>query len=173
MQVGKNSVVEELKEKLQSAEVVFLTDYRGLNVKEVSILRNKLRAENIEYRVVKNNLVKRAAEKIGLEEFSAFFEGPVAISFGFSDLVKPAKILVEFAKEHKNLQIKGGWLKGKIIRDKEINELASLPPKEVLLLKVVSLLQSPLSNLVTVLQMPLKKLVYILKEIEKDKRGRK
>ncbi|HHX77787.1 MAG TPA: 50S ribosomal protein L10 [Firmicutes bacterium] len=165
----KEGVVENLKEKFAAAQVVILTDYRGLNVKDITELRRQLREEGIEYKVVKNTLTKLAANKAGITDLDAYLEGPTAIAFSFEDPVQPAKILTKFAKAYEQLEIKAGVLQGKVIDIASIKELAELPSREVLLSKVLGAFQSPLVGFAGVLQGNLRNLVYVLDAVRKKK----
>ena len=165
----KKAQVADLKDKFTQARTVVVTDYRGLNVAEVTQLRTKLREAGVEYKVAKNTLLKRAIEDAGLESIDDLLQGPTAVAFSYEDLVAPAQVLAKFAKEHDKLEIKGGLLEGKVISLAEVKALAELPPREVLLAQVASALQSPLVGMVNVLQGPLRKAVYALEEIRKQK----
>ncbi|NPV26982.1 MAG: 50S ribosomal protein L10 [Firmicutes bacterium] len=165
---AKKQVVTEIREKLQRSKSAVLTDYRGLNVKEVTKLRNQLREAGIEYRVVKNTLATIAVKDIGLDELEVYLKGPTAIAFS-DDPVAPAKILSEFAKTNKNFAIKGGVLEGKVIDLEGVKALADLPSREVLLAKVVGAMQAPITAWVNVLQGPIRKFVYALDAVRKQK----
>jgi large subunit ribosomal protein L10 len=128
----KKQIVAEMVEKFNGSKSVIVTDYRGLNVAEVTELRKQLREAGVDYRVVKNTLLK-------------------------------------IAKEHKNLEIKGGILEGQLINMDGVKALADLPPREVLLAKVASCFQAPMAGLVNVLQGPIRKLGYALEEVRKLK----
>lgn len=166
---AKEPVVKEIKEKLELSQGVVLTDYRGLNVAEVTELRNKLREAGIEFKVVKNTLTKIAASQIGLEGLAPYLEGPTAIAFGISDPVAPAKILSEFAKVHKDLEIKAGVLEGKVIGIDAVKALADLPSREVLLARVLGGMQAPMYGFAGVLQGTLRSLVYALNAVREKK----
>lgn len=161
----KRKAVEEIKGKITASNAVILTDYRGLNVAEITDLRRKLREENVEYKVVKNTLTKIAVSEAGVEGLDTYLEGPTAIAFSKEDPVAPAKILSNFAKNNDKLKIKGGLLTGKFIDLNEIKVLADLPPREVLLGKVVGSLQAPVYGMVYAMQGLLQKTVYALKAI--------
>lgn len=165
---AKKVVVEEIKGKLQNAKGVVLADYRGLNVAEVTKLRTKLREAGVEYRVLKNTMTRIAAHDLGINDLDPFLEGPTAIAFG-SDPVAPAKVISEFAKTNKNLEIKAGLLEGKVIDFEGVKALADLPAREVLLAQVAAGMQAPLVGMVNVLQGPLRKAVYALEAIRKQK----
>lgn len=156
---AKAAVVERLRDDLQRSQAVVLADYRGLNVPEDTELRRKLREMGVEYRVVKNTLLRRAAAEIGLEGLEPYLEGPTAIAFGFDDVVAPAKALNDFAKTHEALELKAGLLEGRVISVEEVKRLATLPPREELLAKVLAGLQAPLAGMVNVLAAPLRGLV--------------
>jgi large subunit ribosomal protein L10 len=165
----KQPVVQEIKGKLEASKGVVLTDYRGLNVAEVTELRTKLREVGVEYKVVKNTLARIAANEIGIEGLDGYLEGPTAIAYGIEDAVAPAKVLSEFAKAHKNLEIKAGILEGKVIDLNGVKALADLPSREVLLAKLVGSMQSPLYGMANVLQGNLRNLVYVLDAVRKTK----
>jgi len=166
---AKEPVVQEIKQKLEASQSVVLTDYRGLNVAEVTDLRNKLREAGIEFKVVKNTLTRIAANQIGLGGLDPYLEGPTAIAFGTDDAVAPAKILSEFAKTHKNLELKAGVLEGKVIDLAAIKALADLPSREVLLAKVLGGMQAPMYGFAGVLQGTLRSLVYALEAVREKK----
>ena len=156
----KAAAVEAIKESLKNAQGSVLTDYRGLTVSEMNELRKKLREADVEFRVVKNTLTWRAAQQLDLENLQPYLEGPTAIAFGHTDPVAPAKIISEFAKSHKALEIKAGILEGKVIPLEKVKALADLPSKEQLLGQVASAMQAPISGLVNVLQAPIRNLAY-------------
>ena len=166
----KGLVVSEIKEKLQQASGVVLADYRGLTVAQATRLRAQLRQAGVEYRVMKNTLVRRAVNEIGLEGLDSYLNGPTAIAFG-ADPVAPAKVLLEFAKVNKlkKFQIKAGILEGEVIGPKGVKALAELPSREVLLTMVVRGMQAPLVGMVNVLQGPIRKTGYALEEVRKLK----
>jgi len=165
---AKVKAVEEIKDKFGRCRTAILTDYRGLNVAEITELRRKLKEQHIEYKVVKNTLTK-----IALKDFDynldEFLEGPTAIAFSYDDPVAPAKVLTDFAKTHKQLEIKAGVVEGKVADKVLIGELAKMPPREQLLANVVGALQSPLYGIVGVLQGTIRDFVYTLQAIQDKK----
>jgi large subunit ribosomal protein L10 len=142
----KVQLVAEISQKLRDSKSTIITDYRGLNVAEVTELRKKLREAGVEFKVYKNTLTRRATKETGLEAIDVHLTGPTAIAFSYDDLVAPAKILSDFAKEHKALEIKGGVVEGRVITDKEVSALAALPSREGLLSMLLSVLQAPMRN---------------------------
>ncbi|NLM21813.1 MAG: 50S ribosomal protein L10 [Peptococcaceae bacterium] len=164
----KQKIVDEIKQKFQDASGVVLADYRGLTVSEVTSLRVDLRQAGVEYRVLKNTMVRRAADEIGLEGLDEFLKGPTALAFS-ADPVAPAKILSEFSKKNKNLKIKAGVVEGKVIDPEGVQDLAKLPSREVLLAQVLAGMQAPLQGMFNVLQGPIRKFGYALEEVRKLK----
>ena len=149
---AKTAVVDEIKENLSNAQSVVIIDYRGLTVEEVTQLRNNMRAQGAVYKVLKNTMIKRAADELGIEGLDAMLEGPTAVAFGIEDAVAPAKVIVDFAKANKDrITIKGGLLDNKVIGLNQIKYLAELPSKEVLIAKLLGTLNAPITNFVGVL----------------------
>lgn len=165
----KARAVEELKEKLSKTRGAVLTDYRGLNVAEVTDLRQKLRVAGIEYRVVKNTLLRRASELLELSGLHPFIEGPTAVAFGYDDPAVAARAIVEFGKTHKALEVKAGLLEGRVIGAALVKELASLPPRDQMLAKVLYAMTSPLAGLATVLSAPVRGLVFGLEALRRQR----
>lgn len=143
----KKQIVEEIGEKLKSSVSTVIVDYRGLNVAEVTELRKQLREAGVEFKVYKNSMTRRAAEAADLAGLNETLVGPNAIAFSTEDVVAPAKILNNFAKEHEALEIKAGVIEGNIATVDEIKALANLPSREGLLSMLLSVLQAPVRNL--------------------------
>ncbi|MCL6547383.1 MAG: 50S ribosomal protein L10 [Alicyclobacillus sp.] len=147
---AKAQVVKEVAERLAGSVASVVTDYRGLNVAEVTELRKRLREAGIEYRVVKNTLSRLAVdqlkEQVDLEPLKALLTGPTAIAFSKDDPVAPAKILNDFARTHKALELKGGVVEGRVVGAEDVVNLASLPSREGLLSMLLSVLQAPIRN---------------------------
>ncbi|HEY4600423.1 MAG TPA: 50S ribosomal protein L10 [Cerasibacillus sp.] len=142
----KKQVVEEITEKFRSSQSTVLVNYRGLDVAEVTELRKQLREAGVDYKVYKNTLARRAAEAAGLGELSDTLVGPTAIAFSDEDVVAPARILNDFAKDHEALEIKAGVIEGEIASLEDIKELASLPNYEGMVSMLLSVLQAPIRN---------------------------
>lgn len=142
----KKQVVSEIATKFRDSQSTVLVDYRGLDVAEVTELRKQLREAGIDYKVYKNSMSRRAAAEVELSELDDILVGPTAIAFSNDDVVAPAKIINNFAKEHKNLEIKGGVIEGNIATLDQIKELADLPNYEGLLSMLLSVLQAPVRN---------------------------
>jgi large subunit ribosomal protein L10 len=166
---SKQEIVAEVTKSFQEAQGVVIADYRGLNVAQVTKLRSELRQNGIEFIVVKNTLTRIAAKNAGVEGIDTYLEGPTALAFGTADPVAPAKILAKFAKDFKALEIKGGLVEGRAINFDGVKALADLPPREVLLAKVLGGMQAPMYGFANVLQGSLRNLVYVLDAVRKQK----
>ena len=167
---AKAAVVEEMKEKLQSAQGAVFVGFSGLSVADVTKLRRKFREGGVEYKVVKNTLTRIAADELGFNDLDAVLEGPTAIAYSAEDTVAPAKILKDFIKETKTeaLTVKAGIADGQVI-DAAVEALASLPSREELLAKLVGSMQAPISGLVNVLQGNIRNMVYVLDAVRAKK----
>lgn len=145
-------VVADLVELLKSAQAGVLVDYRGITVEQDTQLRNKLREAGVEYKVVKNTLTRFAANEVGYQELDSSLHGPTALAISSTDPVAPAKVLSDFAKDVEAIEIKAGFLDGKVISIDEVKTLANTPSREVLIAKIMGSLNSPISKLVRTLQ---------------------
>ena len=168
---AKAAVVEEMKEKLQSAQGAVFVGFSGLTVADVTKLRRKFREGGVEYKVIKNTLTRIAADELGYSALDAIFEGPTALAYSTEDAVAPAKILKEFIKETKTeaLTVKAGLADDQVIDVAAVDALASLPSREELLAKLVGSMQAPISGLVNVLQGNIRNMVYVLDAVRAKK----
>ena len=142
----KVAVVEEIRSKLLDADAAVLTEYRGLGVGALATLRGALRPAGTEYKVFKNSLTRRAVEAAGYAELLPMIEGPVAIAFVHGDAAVAAKAMRDFAREHDALVLKGGLLGERVLVAAEVEELAKVPPRDVLLARLAGGLQAPLTR---------------------------
>ncbi|MGX7031412.1 50S ribosomal protein L10 [Vagococcus zengguangii] len=142
----KALLVDEVTAKINEAASVVVVDYRGLTVEQATNLRKQLRENGVEMKVIKNSILRRAAEKAGLEGLDEVFTGPTAVAFSNEDVVAPAKIIADFAKEAEALEIKGGIIEGNVASIEEITAIAKLPNREGLLSMLLSVLQAPVRN---------------------------
>ena len=154
---AKKVIVEEIKEKIKSAKTLTFVDYRGLSAVEDTALRSAFRKANAEYKVYKNRLLLKALEELGMTGYESILEGTTAVAFGYEDEVTASKILVDTIKKTKKMQLKGGILDGKQIDVAMVETLASIPPKEVLITKLLYVLQSPVRGLAIALDAIAKK----------------
>ncbi|QQK08002.1 50S ribosomal protein L10 [Miniphocaeibacter halophilus] len=144
----KQSVVNEIKENIESSKSIVLVDYRGLNVEELTDLRDRFRKEDVVYKVYKNTMMNFAFKELGLEDILELLEGPNAVAFSKEDPIAGARIANEFAKEHEKLEIKAGYLEGEFLDLEAVKDLASIPAREVLLAKLLGSFKAPISNFV-------------------------
>ena len=149
----KKQVVAELAEKMKNASAGVLVDYKGINVADDTQLRAEMRKNNVDYKVIKNTLIRFAAKEAGLEGLDNVLEGTTALAISADDVIAPAKVVAEFAKKNENIyNIKAGFMDGKVVSVEEIMEIANLPGKEVLLGRLVGGLQGPIFGLALVLK---------------------
>ena len=142
----KQQVVTEIADKLRASKSTIVVDYRGLTVSEATELRKQLREAGVEFKVYKNSLTRRAAESAEMAELNEFLISN-AIAFSNEDVVAPAKVLNDFAKNHEALEIKAGVIEGKLVTLDEVKAIATLPSREGLLSMLLSVLQAPIRNL--------------------------
>ncbi|MBC2425396.1 50S ribosomal protein L10, partial [Clostridium beijerinckii] len=143
----KEAKVAEIKEKMEKAEGVVLAHYQGLTVEEDTELRRKLREAGVEYKVYKNTLSILAAKELGYDGITTLLEGPISLAFGYDDPTAPARVLNDFAKNHKKLELKGAIVQGEVYDADKTKQLAAIPPKDVLIAKLLGSFKAPLSNL--------------------------
>ena len=165
----KKQVVKDLTEQLKGAVTGVLVDYRGLTVAQDTALRKKLREAGVKYAVVKNTLTRFAIKDVGLDELDPVLNGPSALATSDSDMIAPAKILVDYAKTNDKLEVKAGFIEGKVVGADEIKALAALPPKEVLIARVLGGFNAPISGFVNVLNGNIRGLVVALNAIAEQK----
>jgi len=148
----KEKVVSQLKDKLAQAKSLFLTDFTGLNVEEMTQLRRNFTEKKVEYKVAKNSLIRLAVQQTGLEGISDHLEGPTGVVFAYDDPAVPAKVLYDFQKKIEKPKVKVFWMEGKLFGEKELERLARLPSREILFGQILMGLNSPIANLVGTLQ---------------------
>ena len=148
----KQAEVDEIAKQLTGAKSVIVVDYLGLTVEQATEMRAELREQNATMQVVKNTILRRAAEKAGVEGLEKFFVGPTAIAYSEEDPVGPAKVAAKFAKDVESVEIKGGIIEGKAASLEEIQELATLPDRDGLLSMLVSVLQAPVRDFAMVVK---------------------
>ena len=160
----KQRVVDELTARLKDTDTLFVADYRGLTMPQIDELRGKLLEHGARFTVVKNTLTRRAAEAAGADALLTLLEGPSAIAFIESDgdMVAVAKALADSAKDTKILEIRGGVMQGKTIAASDVDELAKLPPFDVLRGQVLGAIVAPLQNLLGLVSAPLQNLVGLI-----------
>ena len=167
----KQEYVEQLAEKLKNSVAGVIVSYKGINVADDTKLRRDLREAGVHYAVVKNTMLRRAAEKAGLNGLDPVLEGSTAIALSESDHVAAAKILSKFAETNKALEVKAGFVEGEVIDVAAVAELAKMPPKDVLVAKALGGLNAPISGFVCVLNANLRGLVVALNAIAEQKQA--
>jgi len=165
----KQQTVEDLTKKMVAAKSIILTDFTGMDVLSISELRKKCREAGVEYKVVKNTLTKRAARGTAYETLVADLDGPTALAISAADEITAARVINDFRKEHELPVIKFGLVEGKVLQPKEVQRLAALPSKEVLLSRFAGMLKRPLTALAYGLTYKLRQLAFALEEVKKQK----
>ena len=154
----KKAAVAELNEKIKNSVSGVLVDYRGLTVEQDTNLRKQLREAGVEYKVIKNTLIRFALNDTGLEALDSLLENPTALAISADDEIAPAKILTKFASANNALEIKGGFLDGQVMSVDEVNELGKVPPRDQLIAQILGGLNAPIQGLAIVLKQIAEKL---------------
>lgn len=162
----KKNLLERLRDRFSRSKAAVFTNYQGLKVNEVNTLRTKLKEKGIDYKVVKNSLVKLALKDKNIKVEESVLDKPLAVAFGYEDEIEPNKIVYQFNKENEKLEILGAIVNGEFVNTNIVRSLAILPSREELYAKIVSSLASSLSGLVNVLQRNLRELISILKQYQ-------
>jgi large subunit ribosomal protein L10 len=165
----KRRQVAELQQKLKSAKMAVLTEYRGLTVKQMARLRRELREVSGEYKVIKNTLGVRALKDTGYGAFQNLLAGPTGWVFAYQDPVVLSKVLVKFFEDHPKLTIKAGFLDGEILTQEQLKGLAQMPSRPELLAKLLALFQAPATQLLRLIQEPGARVVRLLEGVRKEK----
>ena len=159
----KAQITDRLQEVFSECSVGILTDYRGLSTPEITTLRRRLGESGVKYKVVKNTLARFAAERAGRYDIISFFDGPIAIAFGYGNITEPARVLADYIRTSKvSLGIKGGFLSDRVLTSEEVMALSTLPPREILLAKVIGGMQIPTAALLACLVTPIRGFVGVL-----------
>ena len=161
--------VKSLKEYLENAKSVFVTDYSGLNVADITVLRKNLRDNSVKYVVAKNTLMRIAAKEAGYENLVEYLKGPTAVAFTSDDPAVPAKILYDSFKEKEKPVIKAFVLDKELFSGTEIRRLADLPSREVLLAQLVSAIESPINSLISNIDGVFQELIATIETLAKTK----
>jgi len=155
----KIDAVADLKERLEKATIIVSTEYRGLRVKEMEDLRRKLREGGLEVRVVKNTLLKRAADEAGEPDVIRIVEGPTALAIGYGDVIEASKAVAAYAQgAPATFAVRGGYMDGAVLTANDIRDLVRIPPRPVLIAQFMGQMQSPLAGFIGLLDAPLQEL---------------
>lgn len=168
---AKEAFVEDFRSRIEEASVVYLTDFTGLDVKSMTVLRDELRKSGAEYVVVKNRLAKLALQDVDdYPDLTEALTGPTGVIFGYEGAVEPAKAVSDFAKDHEDKpRFKVGILERSLLEPQEISRLAALPPRDELLAELLGSMQSPLVALATFMQSKVQELSGLLEALKQDK----
>ncbi len=172
---AKVTEVTEIKDRLSRASGVVLVEYAGMNVLDVTDLRNQLRGGNVEYKVLKNTLVNRAANELEIAGLDPFLKGTTAVAFGYDDPTTPAKLLTDYikkteaARKPNHLKLKCGLVGKSFLDANQVQELSDIPSKEVLVAKLLGTMNAPISNFVGILNGPARALVCALNAVKDQK----
>ncbi len=175
VQSGKNEkakLVKELNDKFSRATSVILTDYKGLTVKNLSDIRNRLRGCNAEYKVVKNTLALRAADGTDVQNLHDYFTGTTGVVVSYGDIVTPMKTLLDYANKLEPFKIKAGVLEGSVLSPAMIKDVANLPSREVLLAKALGGMKAPMFGLASTLHGVLRQFAYVINAVKQAKENR-
>ena len=164
--------VDELTEKLERAKGVYLTDYIGLNVQDITDLRREFYENDVEYLVTKNTLLKIAANNSNLNDLGSVLNGSTAVAFSYEDPTSPARVIKKFTKDNELPKVKGIVIDGELIDGSEFDRIANLPTKEESIAKFAALLQSPLLKLIWALKSPMSDMTNMLNNL-KEKESNK
>ena len=165
----KQELVKELHGKFEKAKATILTEYKGLTVAEITDLRNELRKNQLEYRVVKNTLAIRAAAGTDADKLKDHLQGPTGMVLGYGDPVSPSKAIMEFAKKNAKLKVKIGLIEGQLGDAEQLKAIASLPSREELLSRMAAGFQAPASQMVRLLSATVARLGYALTALKEKK----
>ncbi|HMP89395.1 MAG TPA: 50S ribosomal protein L10 [Kiritimatiellia bacterium] len=170
MRPEKESIIEEVRGKVSDSVFVIIADYQGLTVEKTDALRQRLQKADARVQVVKNRILGHVAEQQGIGSLRNHLAGPSAMVYGKGDVSEVAKILKEFIREHEKPVIKAGAMEGVVLTAADVEQLASLPSRQVLLSMVVGTIAAPMSQLVGVFQQKVASLLYVL-QAAADKKG--
>jgi large subunit ribosomal protein L10 len=165
----KERVVSQLKDKLTQAKSLFLTDFTGLNVEEITELRRDFRKKDVEYNVAKNSLIRLAIQNTDFEGVSEHLEGPTGLVFGYDEATTPAKVLYEFQKKTEKPKVRVFWMEGKLFGEEELKRLARLPSRKELLAQILANVNSPMANLVGTLHAVLRNFIGLVDALQEAK----
>ena len=162
----KVETVADLKDRLERATIVVGTEYRGLTVKEMQALRRKMREGGLELKVVKNTLLKLAAEQAGQPDVTKIVEGPTALAIAYGDVIEAAKAVTDYAQSAPQaFSLRGGFFEGSVLSAADLKDLTKIPPRPVLIAQFMGQIESPLRNFIALLDSPLQELTQLLQSL--------
>ena len=165
----KEEILRDTGERIREVGGLFLADFSGMSVEKISLLRKRCREQKVQFKVIKNTLLKRAFNERGITELDAYLNGPTGLVFHPSDAMAPAKILVDFAKEHERPKVKAAMVDGQLFDDKAVATLASLPSREVLLGQLLATLIAPMTQFLAVVDATLRTPALMVDALERER----
>jgi large subunit ribosomal protein L10 len=165
----KEQILRDTGERIRDVGGLFLADFSGMSVEKISLLRKKCREQQVQFKVIKNTLLKRAFNERGITELDPFLNGPTGLVFHPVDAVTPAKILVDFAREHERPRVKAAVIDGRLVEDAEIKQLASLPSREVLLQQVLGTVIAPMTQFLAAVDAALRTPALMVDALERER----
>jgi len=165
----KIAILQDAQERLRDVRGIYLADFSGMSVEKLSLLRKKCREQKVQFKVIKNTLLKRAFHERGITALDPFLEGPTGLVFSPVNEMTPAKILADFAKEHERPRVKAAVLDGRLFDEKAIATLATLPSREVLLAQILSAFVAPMSQFLAAIDATLRLPAVMADVLEKEK----
>jgi large subunit ribosomal protein L10 len=165
----KEEILRDTGERIREVGGPFLADFSGMSVEKISLLRKRCREQKVQFKVIKNTLLKRAFNERGITELDAYLNGPTGLVFHPSDAMAPAKILVDFAKEHERPKVKAAMVDGQLFDDKAVATLASLPSREVLLGQLLATLIAPMTQFLAVVDATLRTPALMVDALERER----
>jgi large subunit ribosomal protein L10 len=152
----KEQILRDTSERIRDVRGLYLADFSGMSVEKLSLLRRKCREQHIQFKVIKNTLLKRAFNAQGITELDDHLQGPTGLVFSSVNEVSPAKVLVDFAKEHERPRVKAAVVNGRLFDEKAVATLATLPSREVLMSQVLGTLVAPMTQFLGVIEATLR-----------------
>ena len=166
----KEQILAEVAEKVARARSMFFADFTGITVEEINNLRREFRKSNVDYRVVKNTLARKALEQVtGYDKVTDKLVGPTAIAFGYDDPIAPAKIIKKFREKNDKLKVKACVLEKQVFDGTHLDELAKLPSRNEMIASIIGCVQAPASGIVGAINAVMRDLVNVVDAIEKKK----
>lgn len=165
----KAKILQDTSERLEGVRGVYLADFSGMDVESLSLLRKKCRDEKVQFRVVKNTLLKRAFHERGITALDPFLEGPTGLVFSATSEVSPARILTDFAKEREKPRIKAAVVDGRLYEPKAVAVLATLPSYEVMLSQVLATIIAPMTTFLAAIDATLRLPAVMADVLEREK----
>ncbi len=165
----KEQILRDTRERLHDVRGIYLADFSGMSVEKLSLLRKRCREQQVQFRVIKNTLLKRAFNERGIQELDPYLEGPTGLVFSTVSEMAPAKILADFAKEHERPRIKAAVVDGRLFDDRAIAVLATLPSREVLLSQVLATLIAPMTTFLAAIEATLALPAVMADVLEREK----